>query len=44
MAGTCGTNVLSIAGYKLFYRQDVPLMSPEDVLGLEPAPDVVIYQ
>jgi hypothetical protein len=32
------------AGFKLFYRQDVPLMSPEDVLGLDPIPDVVIYQ
>ena len=24
------------AGFKLFYRQDVPLMSPEDVLGSSP--------
>jgi hypothetical protein len=31
-------------GFKLFYRQDVGLMSPQQVLDLEPAPDVVIYQ
>jgi len=32
------------AGVKLFYRYDVPLMSPADVLALEPRPAVVIYQ
>jgi len=32
------------AGFKLFYRQDVPLMSAQRVLGLEPTPDVVIFQ
>jgi hypothetical protein len=32
------------AAIKLFYQHDVPLMSPADVLGLTPTPDVVIYQ
>jgi hypothetical protein len=32
------------AGFKLFYRQDKPLMTPEEVLRLDPVPDVVIYQ
>jgi hypothetical protein len=31
-------------GFKLFYDQDVPLMTPEAVLALLPAPLVVIYQ
>ena len=31
-------------GMKLFYEYDTPLMAPEDVLALTPAPDVVIYQ
>ncbi len=35
---------VQFAGIKLFYTQDKPLMSPADVLGLEPAPDVIIYQ
>ncbi|HEY7062666.1 MAG TPA: hypothetical protein VII06_14395 [Chloroflexota bacterium] len=32
------------AGIKLFYKQDHPLMSPADVLSLDPVPDVVTYQ
>jgi hypothetical protein len=32
------------AGIKLFYTQDMPLMSPADVLAFMPVPDVVIYQ
>jgi hypothetical protein len=32
------------AGIKLFYKQDRPLMSPADVLALDPVPDVVVYQ
>ncbi len=32
------------AGVKLFYRQDVPLMTPQGILALVPAPDVIIYQ
>jgi hypothetical protein len=31
-------------GVKLFYKQDVPLMSPEEVLDLSPVPDLIIYQ
>ena len=32
------------AGFKLFYEEDVRLMSPRKVLRLRPAPDVVIYE
>jgi hypothetical protein len=32
------------AGIKLFYRHDVDLMSPAQVMRLTPLPDVVIYQ
>jgi hypothetical protein len=31
-------------GFKLFYDEDEPLMTPEQVLALEPPPSVVIYQ
>jgi hypothetical protein len=31
-------------GYKLFYREDTDLMTPREVLGLRPPPDVVIYE
>jgi hypothetical protein len=31
-------------GFKLFYDYDRPLMTPEQVLALEPPPSVVIYQ
>jgi hypothetical protein len=31
-------------GVKLFYKHDKPLWTPTDVLDLQPAPDVVIYQ
>jgi hypothetical protein len=31
-------------GFKLWYQQDVPLMTPEEVLALVPSPDIVIYQ
>jgi len=31
-------------GMKLFYQYDTPLLPPEDILALSPAPDVVIYQ
>lgn len=31
-------------GFKLWYRQDVPLMTEAEVLALDPAPDVIIYQ
>ncbi len=35
---------VEFAGVKLFYRQDVPVMTPREILALVPAPDVVIYQ
>jgi hypothetical protein len=31
-------------GVKLFYKQDVPLMTAEEILDLDPVPDLVIYQ
>jgi hypothetical protein len=31
-------------GIKLYYTQDVGLMAPWEILGLEPQPDLVIYQ
>jgi hypothetical protein len=31
-------------GFKLFYRHDDPLMTPEQVLLLDPPPDLIIYQ
>jgi hypothetical protein len=35
---------VEFSGVKLFYHHDVPLLSPNDVLGLDPEPDLVIYQ
>jgi hypothetical protein len=35
---------VEFAGVKLFYRQDIPVMTPQEILALVPAPDVVIYQ
>ena len=32
------------AGIKLFYKNDKPLMTPAEVLALEPRPTVIIYQ
>jgi hypothetical protein len=31
-------------GLKLFYKHDKPLWTPGDVLDLQPAPDLIIYQ
>jgi len=31
-------------GFKLFFREDTGLMTPREVLGLKPAPDVVVYE
>jgi hypothetical protein len=31
-------------GYKLFYKEDVNLMRPRDVLRLRPPPDLVMYE
>ena len=30
--------------FKLFFDQDTPLMTPEEVMEMDPVPDVVIYQ
>ncbi len=35
---------VQFAGIKLFYHHDQPLLTPKDVLGLDPVPDLVIYQ
>jgi hypothetical protein len=32
------------AGFKLFYKNDKPVMTPHDVLGLFPAPSFVMFQ
>jgi hypothetical protein len=31
-------------GFKLFYREDVGLMTPRQVLRMRPSPDVVVYE
>ena len=31
-------------GFKLFYREDLDLMTPREVLRLRPSPDVVVYE
>ena len=31
-------------GFKLFYREDVDLMSPEEVLDLRPTPKLIVYE
>jgi hypothetical protein len=31
-------------GFKLFYEEDVGLMTPRQVMRLRPAPDVVVYE
>ena len=36
--------LIEFGGVKLFYRQDMPLMTPQEILALVPAPDVIIYQ
>jgi hypothetical protein len=35
---------VDFGGLKLFYQYDTPLLAPEDVLALDPPPDIVIYQ
>ncbi len=36
--------LIQYGGIKLFYTQDVPLMTPADIVALDPSPLVVIYQ
>jgi hypothetical protein len=31
-------------GFKLFYHEDLNLMSPRQVLRLRPQPDLVVYE
>jgi hypothetical protein len=31
-------------GIKLFYREDNPLLTPEEVMALDPRPSIIIYQ
>lgn len=31
-------------GVKLFYDQDLPLLTPREIIGLDPSPDLIIYQ
>jgi hypothetical protein len=35
---------VEFAGIKLFFKQDNPLMTAEEILALRPSPDVIIYQ
>jgi hypothetical protein len=35
---------LPFGGIKLFYKQDSPLLTPQEVLALTPSPDLIIYQ
>ena len=35
---------VQFAGFKLFYKNDKPLMTPEDVLSLDPIPFFIMYQ
>jgi hypothetical protein len=32
------------AGVKLFYRQDIPLMTAEEIINLDPSPLFIMYQ
>ena len=31
-------------GFKLFYEEDLDLMSPREVLALRPPPDLIVYE
>jgi hypothetical protein len=35
---------IEFAGVKIFFKQDVPLLDPQEILALVPPPDVIIYQ
>lgn len=40
-----GAGLFDFHGFKLWYNgQDDPIMSPKDVLGIDPRPDLIIYQ
>lgn len=38
------TEPSQLPAFKLFFHQDTPLMTPEEVMEMDPVPDVVIYQ
>ncbi|HEX2171625.1 MAG TPA: hypothetical protein VHL09_04200 [Dehalococcoidia bacterium] len=38
------SELIEFGGIKLFYKQDKPLLTEEQVLALEPKPNVIIYQ
>lgn len=35
---------VAYSGIKLFYRWDAPLMTPKQVMTIDPVPDIVVYQ
>ena len=39
-----GPPLIEYYGFKLWYDQDDPIMTPQQVLALNPSPDVIIYQ
>jgi hypothetical protein len=39
-----GPPLIEYYGFKLWYDQDVPVMTPDEVLALNPSPDIIIYQ
>lgn len=39
-----GDQQIEYHGFKLWYRQDEPLMTEAEVLALSPSPDLIIYQ
>ncbi len=39
-----GQEFIEHGGIKLFYQQDLPLLTPSEIVGLDPSPAVVIYQ
>jgi hypothetical protein len=39
-----GPDPIEYHGFKLWYRQDEPLMTEAEVLALNPSPDMIIYQ
>jgi hypothetical protein len=36
--------MVQFSGFKLFYRQDSPLLTPREVIDLDPSPSIIIYQ
>lgn len=43
-AAVIGDQPIEYHGFKLWYRQDEPLMTEAEVLALSPTPDLIIYQ